>query len=110
MISIRRWLYMIYILLNNIKFTYVLSLSTYPRIYLIYSYMDRYPSTSGTSVVGLVYDGGVMVAADTLGSYGSLARFRNVERTFKVTDKAVLTCSGDIADYQFIREVIEQKV
>ncbi|KAK4300151.1 hypothetical protein Pmani_027639 [Petrolisthes manimaculis] len=69
-----------------------------------------YPSTSGTSVVGLVYDGGVMVGADTLGSYGSLARFRNVERTFKVTDKAVLTCSGDIADYQFIREVIEQKV
>ncbi|KAK8405114.1 hypothetical protein O3P69_001594 [Scylla paramamosain] len=69
-----------------------------------------YPSTSGTSVVGLVYDGGVMVAADSLGSYGSLARFRNVKRLFRVTDKAVLACSGDIADYQFIREVIEQKV
>jgi len=69
-----------------------------------------YPSTSGTSVVGLQYDGGVMIAADSLGSYGSLARFRDVKRVFKVTDKAVLACSGDIADYQFIKEVIEQKV
>ncbi|XP_069157189.1 proteasome subunit beta type-4 [Procambarus clarkii] len=69
-----------------------------------------YPSTSGTSVVGLVYDGGVMLVADSLGSYGSLARFRDVKRLFKVTDKAALACSGDIADYQFIREVIEQKV
>ncbi|XP_064087117.1 proteasome subunit beta type-4-like [Macrobrachium nipponense] len=69
-----------------------------------------YPSTSGTSVLGIQYDGGVMIAADTLGSYGSLARFRNIKRLFKVTDKAVLACSGDIADYQFIKEVIEQKV
>ena len=51
-----------------------------------------------------------MIAADSLGSYGSLARFRDVKRVFKVTDKAVLGCSGDIADYQFIKEVIEQKV
>jgi len=69
-----------------------------------------YPSTSGTSVVGLIYDGGILMAADSLGSYGSLARFRDVKRLFKVTDHAVLSCSGDIADYQFIKEVIEQKV
>lgn len=61
-------------------------------------------------MVGLVYDGGVMVAADSLGSYGSLARFRDIKRVFKVTDKVLLACGGDIADYQFIREVIEQKV
>ena len=56
------------------------------------------------------YDGGIIVAADKLGSYGSLARFRNVERIFKATDEAVLACGGDVADYQFIREVVEQKV
>merc|ERR1739838_316488 len=49
-----------------------------------------YPSTSGTSVVGLVYDGGILLAADSLGSYGSLARFRDVKRVFKVTDKEVI--------------------
>ncbi|XP_018020944.2 proteasome subunit beta type-4 [Hyalella azteca] len=69
-----------------------------------------YPTTTGTSVIGIVFDGGVMIAADKLGSYGSLARFRNVERIFKATDEAVLAFGGDIADYQFIREVIEQKV
>ncbi|MCL4148790.1 UNVERIFIED_CONTAM: hypothetical protein GTU68_061462 [Idotea baltica] len=50
-----------------------------------------------------------MLAADTKGSYGSLSRFMNIERLFKVTDKAVLACGGDIADYQFIRDIIEQK-
>lgn len=69
-----------------------------------------YPTTTGTSVIGVVYDGGVIVAADKLGSYGSLARFRNVDRIFKATDEAVLACGGDIADYQFIRDIIEQKV
>ncbi|XP_076045219.1 proteasome subunit beta type-4 [Oratosquilla oratoria] len=68
------------------------------------------PSTSGTSVLGMMYDGGILLAADKLGSYGSLARFRGIERVFKVTDQAVLACGGDIADYQFIREIIEQKV
>ncbi|KAG7168222.1 Proteasome subunit beta type-4-like [Homarus americanus] len=47
-----------------------------------------------------LYNGGVMLAADSLGSYGSLARFRDVKRLFRVTDKAALACSGDIADYQ----------
>lgn len=70
----------------------------------------RYPTTTGTSVVGVMFDGGIVLAADKLGSYGSLARFRNVDRIFKATDEAILACSGDVADYQFIRDVIEQKV
>ena len=70
----------------------------------------RYPITTGTSVIALKYDGGIIVAADKLGSYGSLARFRNIDRIFKATDQAVLACGGDIADFQFIRDIIEQKV
>jgi len=69
-----------------------------------------YPTTTGGSVLGLMYDGGVMIAADKLGSYGSLARFTNVKRMFKATDTAVLACGGDVADYQFIKAIIEQKV
>lgn len=57
-----------------------------------------------------MYNGGVMIAADTKGSYGSLSRFMHIERLFKATDKAVVACGGDIADYQLIRDVIEQKV
>ena len=30
------------------------------------------------------YDGGVVIAADTLGSYGSMARFPDLKRILKV--------------------------
>ncbi|GAB6032102.1 hypothetical protein CHUAL_010466 [Chamberlinius hualienensis] len=68
------------------------------------------PIVTGTSVLGLVFDGGVVIAADTLGSYGSLARFRNCERVVKVNDSVILGVGGDYADFQFLRDVIEDKV
>ena len=40
---------------------------------------------TGTSVIGVKFTGGVVIAADMLGSYGSLARFRNISRLMKVT-------------------------
>lgn len=42
------------------------------------------PSSSGTSVVGIRYKDGVIIAGDTLVSYGSLARFTNFDRVVKV--------------------------
>ncbi|XP_042337531.1 proteasome subunit beta type-4-like [Plectropomus leopardus] len=43
------------------------------------------PMVTGTSVLGVKFTGGVIIAADMLGSYGSLARFRNISRLMKVT-------------------------
>ncbi|XP_025048275.1 LOW QUALITY PROTEIN: proteasome subunit beta type-4 [Alligator sinensis] len=54
--------------------------------------------------------GGEVVAADTLGSYGSLARFRNISRIMKVNDNTVLGASGDYADFQYLKQVIDQMV
>ncbi|XP_034945491.1 proteasome subunit beta type-4 [Chelonus insularis] len=68
------------------------------------------PVTTGTSVVGVQFKDGVMVAADVLASYGSLARYRNVERVIKVNDNIVLGSGGDYADYQYIRMIIEHKI
>uniref|UniRef100_A0AAX7U626 Proteasome subunit beta n=1 Tax=Astatotilapia calliptera TaxID=8154 RepID=A0AAX7U626_ASTCA len=42
------------------------------------------PMVTGTSVLGVKFTGGVVIAADMLGSYGSLARFRNISRLMKV--------------------------
>lgn len=64
---------------------------------------------TGTSVLGLAFQGGVIVAADTLVSYGSMARFRNSERILKVNERIVVAGTGDYADYQFISDVITQK-
>jgi len=66
------------------------------------------PVTTGTSVIALKFNGGVVMGTDTLGSYGSLARFRGVERILKVNDNTILGCMGDFADYQYLKGIIEQ--
>ena len=49
----------------------------------------QYPSTQGTSVLGVKFEGGVIIAADRLGSYGSLARFRGISRVMKVRQRGL---------------------
>ena len=62
-----------------------------------------------SSVLAMKYDGGVVIAADTLGSYGSLARFTEIERVLKVNETTVLGAGGDFADFQFLSDIIKQK-
>lgn len=52
-----------------------------------------------------------MVAADTLASYGSLARYEGVSRIAKVgiSNDTMLAAGGDYSDYQMILKMIEQK-
>jgi len=69
-----------------------------------------YPMVTGTSVLGIKFSDGVVIAADTLGSYGSLARYRSLSRILKVNDTTVMGTSGDYADFQYMKSVIEQKV
>lgn len=66
---------------------------------------------TGGSVVALKYNGGVLVAADTLASYGSLARYEGVSRIAKVgiANDTLLAAGGDYSDYQMILKMIEQK-
>ena len=66
---------------------------------------------TGGSVVAMKYKGGVMVAADTLASYGSLARFEGVTRIAKVgiANDTMLAAGGDYSDYQMILKMVEQK-
>lgn len=71
--------------------------------------VSQYPITTGTSVFGVKFDGGVLLGADTLGSYGSLARFPIVQRVIRVNEHTIIAASGDIADYQHLQEVIKQK-
>jgi len=66
------------------------------------------PITTGTSVLGVKFDGGVALAGDMLGSYGSLARYPNVSRLIQVDDKTVVFASGDYADYQYLKEEMER--
>lgn len=67
------------------------------------------PITTATSLVAIAFDKGVIIAGDTLGSYGSLARFRNCSRILRINDNVILGASGDFADFQYVKDLIEQK-
>jgi len=68
------------------------------------------PSVTGSSVIGIKFDHGVIIASDTLGSYGSLAKLRTLSRALKVNESTVMAAGGDYADFQYIKGQIEQKV
>jgi len=65
------------------------------------------PIVTGTSVLALKYQGGVLMATDTLGSYGSLARFFELERTHQVGAYTAVGAGGDISDYQHICKMLD---
>ncbi|XP_026316670.1 proteasome subunit beta type-4 [Hyposmocoma kahamanoa] len=68
------------------------------------------PITTTTTVIGLKFDRGCVIAGDTLGSYGTLARFRDCPRVMKVNDNILLGSGGDYADFQYLKDIIEQKI
>ena len=67
------------------------------------------PIVTGGSVVGVKYNGGILVAADTLASYGSLARFKGVVRIAQIGDAGdtLLAAGGEYSDYQYMLKLIE---
>lgn len=70
----------------------------------------RSPIVTGTSVLALKFKDGVMVAADNLASYGSLARFKDVERLKPVGSYTVVGAGGDMSDFQHLERTLESLV
>lgn len=66
------------------------------------------PYVTGTSVLGIKYKDGVMLAADTLGSYGSTKRYKSVDRLIRVNDTTVLGASGELSDLAYIITLLEE--
>ncbi|GMM53361.1 proteasome core particle subunit beta 7 [Starmerella bacillaris] len=65
------------------------------------------PTVTGTSVIGMKFNNGVVIAADNLASYGSLRRFIDQERLIKVGSETVVGVGGDVSDLQTIEEIME---
>lgn len=60
------------------------------------------PAVTGTSVLGIKFADGVVLAADNLASYGSLARFNDVKRLRPFAGTSVVGFSGDVSDMQYL--------
>jgi 20S proteasome subunit beta 7 len=61
---------------------------------------------TGTSVIAIKFSTGVVIAADNLASYGSLARFTDVKRLKPFNRKAVVGFGGDVSDMQYLDRLL----
>jgi len=66
------------------------------------------PIVQSTSVLAIKYNGGVLVAADTLASYGSLARYRDIRRLKPVGKYTLIGASGELSDFQFLSDHLDE--
>ncbi|KAI1336849.1 proteasome endopeptidase complex, beta subunit [Xylariaceae sp. FL0016] len=60
------------------------------------------PIVTGTSVVAMKFKDGIVMAADNLASYGSLARFTDVKRIRTFNDTSIIGFGGDVSDMQYL--------
>ncbi|KAI1767618.1 proteasome endopeptidase complex, beta subunit [Hypoxylon sp. FL1150] len=60
------------------------------------------PIVTGTSVVAMKFKDGVVMAADNLASYGSLARFTDVKRLRTFANTSLVGFGGDVSDMQYL--------
>ncbi|KAI1817751.1 proteasome endopeptidase complex, beta subunit [Poronia punctata] len=60
------------------------------------------PIVTGTSVIAIKYKDGVVMAADNLASYGSLARFTDVKRIRTFANSSIIGFGGDVSDMQYL--------
>lgn len=65
------------------------------------------PMITGTSVIAIKYNDGIIMAADTMGSYGSLMKLDDLQRILKVGNNSVVGISGDISDFQYIERMLD---
>merc|ERR1740120_616214 len=66
------------------------------------------PIVTGATVVAMKYNGGVLVACDTLVSYGGQARYKNESRMKKVGDFSLLGASGEFSDFQHLGDLLDE--
>ncbi|KAJ1678528.1 Proteasome subunit beta type-7 [Spiromyces aspiralis] len=58
--------------------------------------------------MAIKYKDGLMFAADCLSSYGSLMRFKNARRLYKLGESTLIGASGDMSDFQYMQEKLEE--
>lgn len=57
-------------------------------------------------MLAVKFSHGVVIAADNLASYGSLARFTDIQRLIPYENSAVLGIGGDVSDMQHIQRLL----
>lgn len=64
------------------------------------------PITTGSSVLGVKYKDGVILASDTMVAYGNSLKFPNQKRMHVVGENTVVGASGEFSDFQAIQRLV----
>lgn len=68
------------------------------------------PVYVGSSVIGMKYKNGVVLATDTRLNYGSLAKFFNIDnRAQRINKNTVIASSGEYSDFQEVIRILNEK-
>ena len=73
-----------------------------------YKSHTQYPYVTGTSILGITYADGVLIACDTLAAYGSTKRYKSFERLTKVNSSCVVGAGGELSDFQQICKMLDE--
>lgn len=65
---------------------------------------------TGTTTVGLVCDGAIILAADTRATAGNLIVDKNVDKVVPVTDSIAVTTSGSVSDLQLLLKYLKAEL
>eukprot|EP00924_Labyrinthula_sp_SR-Ha-C_P000733 augustus_masked-scaffold_7-processed-gene-2.8-mRNA-1 protein AED:0.02 eAED:0.02 QI:0/-1/0/1/-1/1/1/0/249 len=68
----------------------------------------RQPILTGTSIVAIKYNGGVVMGCDTMGSYGSQAKFESLDRVATYSNTTLIGADGDYSDFQYIDAFLKE--
>lgn len=72
--------------------------------------MAEQAKKKGTTTVGIVYKGGVVLAADMRASAGHLAVHKKSKKIYKVVDSIAMTTSGAVSDSRILYEYLKAEL
>ena len=61
---------------------------------------------TGTSTLGITFDGGVVVGADHRATMGHFIANKSVQKLFKIGDKLALTTAGLVGHAIFVPDIV----
>jgi 20S proteasome subunit beta 7 len=68
------------------------------------------PVTTAGAIIGIKYEGGIILASDRVLSYGKSLKFQNVTHFEKLASNVIIGASGEYADFQELCDILTSYV
>lgn len=67
------------------------------------------PTTTGSSIVAIKFDKGVVIAADTRMTQHGYKKYNDITRIAPVNKNTIMGCSGEYSDFQELNRILVEK-